>query len=745
MFKFNDFIYTAHISLQLLELEVGEAKIVQVQKAEEAYCILAKFEEAQETVKEADFMINKLVIANEKLKEREVTLLSENDVLFNKVESLQTVVALKHQEIDDLVESNLIETRDLVMKVDDVIKEVQLMMKENFMSLACDIECVKSHFLCSTKLIQPWLEKIWSEIISKDCVMSVLHLCHMGVLLETVTGMHAENGLLSHGLCESNSVISDLKERNFRTSQELEMCRILKGNLLADIQKSFDHITRKEAEAGEMTIKLNTFVKNLSDLQLQEEMLLHRSNEMGSQLAKLTREFDLSSTDAVISLLDQEKLLKQKVEDTESQAEFFMVDWYAKDFELLVHASEFRSMACNVSDMEEHFVKYSTIIEQLKKESIFFQVETELAEQVLMDKEVEVSLLKREIQQEKVEKKNLLMELKQNILRNTEVGEVNKENAVLLKDVACSNIALKDELVVVKESEKRLLDKIQDLEVDYDKVIGDIIAKDVAFEFSVNQMFFLEDQIRESESTNCMLENSCCNLKNELHLRDSEITRIQSLLQLELSRKEDVIKGLLYDLSLLQESASISKDQKDEMEEMKATMEALESELTVKSGELAAVVANCQLLEAKLMEKSNRLTALELDLSKDREVVKLQASENHELKNHIEDALVARKLAEEELKERMKITNSLEDEILEMSSVLGQMNDSIKNLSVDRDALTIQRDQLQGQVNSLNERFEKAVAQAEANEEIAQDAQKVTLLSINYAACFPFISLLGKK
>jgi kinesin family protein 15 len=200
-----------------------------------------------------------------------------------------------------------------------------------------------------------------------------------------------------------------------------------------------------------------------------------------------------------------------------------------------------------------------------------------------------------------------------------------------------------------------------------------------------------------------------------------------------------VLKGLLYDL---QESASNSKDQKDEMDEMVATIEALESELTVKSGELAAVVANCQLLEAQLMDNSNRVIALESDLSKEREVVKLQVSENHELRDHIEDAVVARKLAEEELKERMRITESLEEEILEMSSVLGQMNDSIKNLSVDRDALSIQRDQLQGQVILLKESFEKAVAQAEANEAIAQEAQEVTLLSINDAACFRLMLLL---
>lgn len=756
MLTFNDFIHTAHhFSLQLLELEVGEAKIVQAQKAEEANCILAKFEEAQDTMKEADIMINGLVIANEsmkidieRLKEREVTLLNEKDILVNKVESLQTVVELKHQEIEDLVESNLIETKDLVMKLDEVIKEVQLMMKGNFMSLACDLECFKSQFLYSTKLIQPWLEKIWSEIVFKDCAMSVLHLCHMGILLETVTGMHAENGLISHGLCESNSVISDLKEHNFKTRQELEMCRILKGKLLADIKDSFDRITRKEVEAGEITIKLNTFAKNISDLQLQEEMMLQRSNEMGSQLAIMMRELDLSNTDVVTSLLDQEKLLKQKVEVIESQAEFFMADWYAKDFELLIHASELRNMACNISDMEEHFVKYSTLTEQLKKETIFFQVETELAEQILMDTEVEVSLLKREVQQATVERQDLLMELKHNILRITEMGEENKvleQNVEFLKDVTCSNSALKGELVEVKESKKRLLDKILDLEADYDKVIGDVIAKDVVSEFSFHQISFLEDQITELKNVNHMLENSSCRLENELNIRDSELTRMQSLLQLELSRKDDVIKGLLYDLSLLQESASNSKDQKDEIEEMVATMKALESELAVKSDELADVIANCQLLEAQLQDKSNMVTALELDLSNECEVLKLQVNENEELRNHIEDALAARKLAEDELKERMKMTECLEDEILEMSSVLSQMNDSIKNLSSDVDELTIERDQLQGQVIFLKERLEKATAQAEANEAIAQEAQKVILLLINNAACFLSVALVANN
>ncbi|XP_040862664.1 kinesin-like protein KIN-12D [Glycine max] len=720
---------------ETLELEVGEAKIIQAQKAQEASCILAKFEEAQDTMREADIMINGLVIANEsmkidieRLKDREMTLLNEKGTLVSNIESLQTVVDLKHQEIENLVESSLVETRDLIVTLDDVIKDVQLTMAENFKSLACDLECLKSQCLYSTKLIQPWLEKIWSEIVFKDCAMSVLHLCHMGILLETVTGMHAENGLLSHGLCESNSVISDLKEHNYRTKQELDMCRILKGKLLADIKNSFDRINKKEVEAGEITIKLNNFAKSISDLQLQEEMMLQRSNEMGSQLAKLMRELDVSNTDIVTSLLDQEKLLKQKVVAIECEAEFFMADWYAKDFESLIHASELKNMSCNIANMEEHFVKYSILIEQLKKETIFSQVETEFAKQILMDKEVEVSLLEREVQQGKVERKDLVTELNRNVLRITEMGEVNKvleQNIEFLKDVTCSNHALKGELVEANKAKKRLLDRILDLEADYDKVIGDVIGKDVASEFSFQQVYFLEHQNTELKKVNYMLENSSCRLKNELNLKDSDLTRMQNLLEVELSRKDDVVKGLLYDLSLLQESASNNKDQKDEVEKIVATMEALEVELAVKSGELADVVANCQLLEAQLQDKSDIIRALELDLSKEREALVLQVSENQELRTHIEGALTARKLADNELTERMKITESLEDEILEMNSVFSQMNDSFKNLSSDLDDVTNERDQLQGQVICLKNRLEKAEAQAEANEAIVQEAQKV--------------------
>ncbi|KAM1790651.1 hypothetical protein ACFX12_034694 [Malus domestica] len=53
-------------------------------------------------------------------------------------------------------------------------------------------------------------------------------------------------------------------------------------------------------------------------------------------------------------------------------------------------------------------------------------------------------------------------------------------------------------------------------------------------------------------------------------------------LQAELVRKEDVLKGMLFDLSLLQESASNNKDHQDKIVEMEYSLETLEDKLSAK-------------------------------------------------------------------------------------------------------------------------------------------------------------------
>ncbi|KAI5314434.1 hypothetical protein L3X38_043610 [Prunus dulcis] len=122
------------------------------------------------------------------------------------------------------------------------------------------------------------------------------------------------------------------------------------------------------------------------------------------------------------------------------------------------------------------------------------------------------------------------------------------------------------------------------------------------------------------------------------------------------------------------ESASKNKDQQDEIEVILSSLEALEDELSSKSCELGQAIANSQMLETQLQEKTDVISTLELGLSEERESVKLLSSENLELRAHMEDAMAARYSVEKELIERQKISERMKMELLEMSNALEQMN-----------------------------------------------------------------------
>ncbi|XP_057992919.1 kinesin-like protein KIN-12D isoform X2 [Hevea brasiliensis] len=923
---------------EFLEMEVGDAKMVAAQKAAEASCIFAKFEEAQDTMKEADIMINELIIANEtmkldmeRLKEIEITLTNEKDMLINEVKRLHSLNSLKDLQVEDLEKQfglNLMETNDLVEELEDSIAKLQTTFKENLKSLACDFHSIKTLVLDKGKLVRSWLEDVWSEIIMKDSAVSVLHLCHMGILLETVTGLNTENGLLQHGLCESNTIIAGLREHNSKSNRELQMCRTLKGKLLADMKNSFDRILRKETETGELSTKLNSFEKKIFDLQLQEQLMLQRSNYMGSQLSILMKDLDFSNRKIDESLIDQEIMRKEKEELLNSEAELFMIELWSKDIESLVLASQLEEMFIEKVIAERKHINCGSDLEHLKEEMIFLMVDGNLKDQVLLAKDAEVALLQKEVEEAQREAQYLLSRLNQSHLRVVEIEEANRalEGEIqLLKDFACSNDALKGEMGEAMEAKVRLLSQVEKLEVECEKLLKDLKAKETALDSSSSHISILDQQNQKLQEDICLLETSMSTLQSELDNKDGELSRIKCLegeneslkgevwklkidnslflkdleeksseielsssristsdmknhrlqdrilslethiagletdlkiksakvnellhyqsvvmedlsskgqdlqifvndvntlknekillkkelkshkkatlealalsslntmkcvdslgnvnvtshkffnllekesnmvvekmfheiceatertfqfikeieclechakqlvsdnmsLQAELLRKDDILKGLLFDLSLLQESASNTKDQKDKIEEMMASFEALEDELVVKSSELVEAVAHNQMLESQLQEKMGIISALELDFAKEHESLKLCSCENLELRAQIEEALAAKNSLEEELTERKNLTESLEVELSQMGNALGQMNSTVESLRNNLDDLANERDQLHTEMHNLKEQLEKAQAWAEENEAIALEAQQI--------------------
>ncbi|POO03052.1 hypothetical protein TorRG33x02_011130, partial [Trema orientale] len=756
---------------ELLELEVDDAKLVAAQKAAEVACILSKFEEAQDTMKEADIMINGLMIANEtmklevrKLQKMNGRSINEKDILVNEVKSLQSINNLKNQQCERLL-SDLVETNALVVELEDMLAEVQTASKENFMLLASDFHSMKGLLFDSSKLVRTWLEEIWSEIIVKDCAVSVLHLCHMGILLETVTGLNAENGLLQHGMCESSAVIADLKEHNSKSIKELEMCRIVKGKLLSDIKSSFDRISRKEEESRELSVKLTTFEKKISDLQLQEELMLQRSNHIGSQLAMLMTELDSSNKILTASLLNQEKLLQDKEEALESQAEFFVMDWCLKEFESLILASELKEMALLKADTERKHMNCCAIIENLKREitrMVTFEKENDSLRIGMKNLKAENGLVLHNLEEKRSDVEASLgranvFEKESHRLRD-EVLSLETRIASLEMDFKVKT----DELHELQESQHAITEELclksQDLQI-YASNINTLKEENVLLrekleslkrskhglltmscsniekrvnvlneEGFVNADKLLQEICGTVEKTHEFLEQIDCLERHATELESENVS-----LRTELLRKDDVLKGLLFDLSLLQESASNTKDQKDEIEEIMASLEALEDELLVRSTELDEAMVARQMLEAQLREKTDRITLLELSISEECESGEVLRSENLELKAQLEDVLAAKSSVVVELTEAKKVNESLEMELMDMDNAFNRLNDSIESLRSNLDELENERDQLQSEIIGLKNKLEAEQARAEEQEAIAKEAQQIAESKNNYA------------
>ncbi|KAH6772638.1 hypothetical protein C2S51_011042 [Perilla frutescens var. frutescens] len=845
---------------ELLEAELDDAKVVAAQKTIEASCILNKFEEVQDTVKEADIMINELMIANEALKlnahdtkVKENELKSERIKLMNEVQSLKLSNNLKDRnfgELEKKYDTDFVIMKRMILELEEVISEVQTTSTEEWMSVASDLLSMKCQIHESIESIRKLLEEVWSEIIAKDCAVSVLHLCHMGILLETANGLNAENGILQYGLCESNSIISELQEHNVRSRRELEICRVLKGKLLADIKNGFDRISSKVDETGEVTLKLTSFKKKIQDLQYQEEVMLQRSNDIGSELAILMKELDLSNKQALASILDQERLLREKDELFQYQEENFMLELLAKDFELFVLSAELKQISLLKTDMENTFVSTLEVLENFKKEIVFKSLDAASSELILYDEESRHGKLVEDLKMKKsameiscshiselhqqienlqndiclleTESQRLQIELER---KDEELGKISRleaeneslwlhlnnckaEYQVLHKEledkkaefeasarsthnVDIENHRLRDNVSVLENSIAQLEEDLslqrmenKNLELSQSAVQEELSLRIQDLERQLGELDALKEEKRclrnelslketnESEYLNTMslrslknidlaetVDKVSCDMLNVIEEKfnevddmfqkiDNEMERgnkfldqfqyVENLatqldseihsLHTELLRKDDILKGLLFDMSLLQESASNSQDQKDEKDELIASLRALETDFELRSLELETAASEHQILEAQLQEKVAKISALELDLTKENQRINSLSQENAELSAASQDAFDSRNSMEKELMEARITIESLESEVAEMEMVLAKMNKTTESLKTNLDTVTGKRDELEGKVLTLTKDLEMARALAEENEGIAIEAQEIAEL-----------------
>lgn len=788
-------------------------------------------------MRDADITVNALMEANDTLKlemERhkiiETTLRHEKNCLGNEMQIMQSLLDDKEQECNAMEKhflASLTEVKSLFLELEDMVRVFQGTFGEKFKLIQSILYWLKSQLQHSTHLVRFWLEEIWSEIIGKDCAVPVLHLCHMGILLERITGLNAENSLLYHGLCESNSVVAGLTEHNSKVKRELELCSVLKGKLLVDINNSFNRITKKENETAEFKARLNSFEENIASLQLQEESMLERSDLMGTELAILMKELDASNRNASAAASVQKKLLRENeelncqlekalklVDEVQSintmltgllyeeslqlisnsqsnspmkltdldvnsmkldevvdfckivkcQNESVMTNMFAKDLELFVLASELRQktmefdlMVSETIELERQRNTFRGVIEKIKKEIVLHKLDMEFGNNEMLSLYIENEILNNEVAKLKEENSRAIGDLQEQKIRfvsslehTSNLDEENLELQHIIHsseacitrlqaqvDRKCAELTLiTEELEVKNEVNETGIKRIHALQMENDYLKNKLLElsqKNVLAESMGRSFHRLVDTGSQIVLLNDRMSQDIFEHKDRtfkfvydlevLELSVKELMLQSFTLQSELMRKEELSKGLSFDLRLLQESASVAKDQKDRLE---TVLESLQKELAEKCHLLDMANVHEELVEDQFLEKNERINVLESELAAKQSAASMFYSENLKLKADMEHILEVKHTIEEELIERSMVTERLEGELLEMRNLLGQKDHLLEELQEDVNKLLEERDHLDSQVLMLNEQMEMAQALAEEHEAIATEARQVT-------------------
>ncbi|XP_021642903.2 kinesin-like protein KIN-12C isoform X2 [Hevea brasiliensis] len=229
-------------------------------------------------------------------------------------------------------------------------------------------------------------------------------------------------------------------------------------------------------------------------------------------------------------------------------------------------------------------------------------------------------------------------------------------------------------------------------------------------------------------------EEMVTDLEGELGLSCDNMMYENLSLKKELERKEVLLKGLLFDFSLLQEAASKKKDIKDETEKQILALSEVRHELQLKTGQLDNLLVQYKKVEGHLADTENALSISKSDLMHAKERLDILSGQNEELRMILKDLYLKRSEAEEQLAEQKEVVRGLEKEVIHLnSSFEKKLRSSVEDLEEDLLKATNERDQLCEEICFLNDKLEMSRALVDENEAIAVEARQESEASKIYA------------
>lgn len=609
-------------------------------------------------------------------------------------------------------------------------------------SLGGQLETLKME-MSDLKMKKETLNKAMIEKVSEVAILHQeldQHARVQSSLQETlrqVDGLQRENHELSLQLKQSSERIIHLEEEKMALGQEESKLQERLSSLLLELDQSCErsaYFEKLSADANEKLIngheEIGALHRQLEEASSSAMCLEEKSKELQDKLSTLEGSFgalqsdlDMKDRDLIQVQLAHSKILEE-IEHNHQKSEDLMTRLSASEMENMKLRENIGKEVETEERLFSELQQSNDVIEEIRRENAKHAVD-------LQEREAEIIKLF----QQKEDISNHLYGVQR---ENEAMKETLSSQNDKLQDLA-DQIALKDDylkkvqtiaLQLTEDScysthvAEKLEAKLSSLQ---DRVFS-VMPVERADEMLVIEKFL--KYISELEDNAHMFLT-----KTELlELNFKDLFSQNAALMSELQWKEEILKGLQFDLSLLQESASKAKDQKDEVQEASAALKLVQEDLLVKANELNTVMSHNIRLEIELMEKVSEVTSLNVELTKLKETLASVSNENSQLAADVEDLLAKRNSAEEELEEKQRVIEGLEEELLEMSSLVDhQMINSIESMKCELNNVVRERDRLNAEVLALNEQLEMAQAFADEREAIAVEARQVAEARKTYA------------
>lgn len=223
----------------------------------------------------------------------------------------------------------------------------------------------------------------------------------------------------------------------------------------------------------------------------------------------------------------------------------------------------------------------------------------------------------------------------------------------------------------------------------------------------------------------CMLIQ---NVEEDPDFPDDNVLYENMALRKELERKHELLEGLLFDFRLLQESASNSKDFKDQTEKLIFSLRQVRYELEIKSSQLDNVLVQNRKLEGSLADTEKALAASNYELMLAKESIENLSEQNVDFRELLNELYANNTEAEGKLDEHKEVIKGLEKEIANLTASLENQSLSLfESIEDELNQMIVERDQLLEDVRILNDKLEMAYSLVDEKEAVAMEARQVSI------------------